>query len=120
MEIFKDFKFEAAHKLTGLPAGHKCANMHGHSYRARVVLRGRVDPKIQWIVDFAQVKEQVQPIIKRLDHAVLNDIEGLEQPTSEALAIWLWRALRPKLPQLVRIELWETATSGAIYSGEDE
>jgi 6-pyruvoyltetrahydropterin/6-carboxytetrahydropterin synthase len=120
LEIFKEFRFEAAHQLTGLPAGHKCAHMHGHSYRVRVVLRGRTDARTGWIADFADIKGVCGPLIGRLDHAVLNEIEGLEQPTTENLACWLWRKLRPTLPLLARIEIWETDTCGAVYAGEDE
>lgn len=120
MEIFKDFKFEAAHKLMGLPPTHKCARLHGHSYRARVVVSGTPDPARGWVIDYADIKDTVQPTIDTLDHAYLNDLPGLAQPTTEALALYLWRAIKPSLPSLSRLEVWETATSGVIYRGEHE
>ncbi len=120
MEIFKEFRFEAAHRLTRVPAGHKCARLHGHSYRLRVVLRGKVDPGLGWVMDFAELKAVVKPVIAELDHQYLNDIAGMEEPTAEGIARWLWRRLKPSLPMLSRLELWETATSGAAYAGEDE
>ncbi len=120
MEIFKEFKFEAAHSLPHLPVGHKCRNVHGHSYRIRVVLSGKVSAETGWVMDFAELKRVVKPLIDRLDHSFLNDIEGLSVSTSEMLAIWIWRELKPKLPNLAAVECWETQTSGAIYRGEDE
>lgn len=120
MEIFKEFKFESAHVLTGLPAGHKCGRLHGHSYRVRVVVAGAPNPARGWVMDYADIKRVAQPVIERLDHAYLNDLEGLEQPTTENLAVWLWRQLSPAIPGLARLELWETATSGVIYRGEHE
>lgn len=120
MEIFKEFKFEAAHQLYNLPPGHKCMNLHGHSYRVRVYVRGRIDPQTGWVVDFGTIKQVCQPLIDKLDHSYLNDIPGLEQSTSEVLAIYLWRAFKPKLAGMSKIEVWETATSAAIYAGEDE
>lgn len=120
MDIFKEFKFEAAHSLPHLPVGHKCRNVHGHSYRIRVVLSGKVSAETGWVMDFAELKRVVKPLIDRLDHAFLNDIEGLSVSTSEMLAVWFWRQLKPKLPNLSAVECWETQTSGAIYRGEDE
>lgn len=120
VEIFKDFKFEAAHRLPHLPDGHKCKRLHGHSYRLRVVLRGDVDPTLGWVADFADVKAAVKPLVNLLDHALLNEVEGLSQPTSENIAIWFWRRLKPSLPQLAAIQIRETATSGCIYRGEHE
>jgi len=120
VEIFKDFKFEAAHRLPHLPDGHKCKNLHGHSYRLRVVLRGPIDPALGWVADFADVKAVVKPLIQQLDHAFLNEIEGLSQPTSENIAVWIWRKLKPALPHLAEVHLSETATSGCIYRGEHE
>ncbi|MEZ6234952.1 MAG: 6-carboxytetrahydropterin synthase QueD [Phycisphaerales bacterium] len=120
MEIFKEFRFEAAHRLEGLPPGHKCAGLHGHSYRVVVFVRGKVDPATGWVMDFADVKRAVAPTIDRLDHSYLNEIDGLGQPTTEVLAQWLWRRIAPELPGLARLEVWETATSGCVYAGEDE
>lgn len=117
VEIYKEFKFEAAHRLINVPPTHKCARLHGHSYRVRVYLEGPLDPHTGWVMDFADLKHICKPLIERLDHAYLNDIEGLEQSTAERIAIWFWDRLKPSLPLLARIEVRETATSGAIYRG---
>ena len=119
MEIFKEFGFEAAHRLPNVPEGHKCARLHGHSFRVEVHVRGDVDPRLGWVMDFADVKAAVKPVIERLDHYYLNEIEGLENPTSEVLARWLWARLLPALPTLTRIVVRETCTSGCTYHGED-
>lgn len=117
MEIFREFTFDAAHRLDNLPEGHKCANIHGHTYRLRVHLAGPLDPVIGWIVDFAEVKRHVDSVLAPLDHHMLNDVDGLEQPTTERIAQWLWPRLADGLPGLTRIELWENTTSGVIYDG---
>lgn len=118
MEIFREFTFDAAHRLDHLPEGHKCARVHGHTYRLTVFLAGPLDPVVGWIVDFAEVKRAVTEVLEPLDHHLLNDVPGLEQPTTERIIVWLWDRLRERLPQVTRLELWENATSGAVYSGE--
>ena len=117
MEVFKEFKFEAAHCLAHLPDGHKCRALHGHSYRVRVFVAGKIGQESGWIVDFADIKAAMAPILSQLDHSFLNDIEGLEMPTAEHLAIWIWNHLAQSLTGLARIEIWETDTSGVIYHG---
>ena len=118
MEIYKDFVFESAHRLPNVPEGHKCAALHGHSYSVRVAIEGPVGADTGWVQDFADVKAAFKPLQKELDHRFLNDIPGLENPTSEVLAVWLWERLIEKLPQLNRIEVKETATSGCVYRGD--
>lgn len=118
MEIFKEFGFESAHFLPHVPDDHKCKRMHGHSFRVRVYVEGPVDEPIGWVIDFADIKSAVDPIIDRLDHRILNDIAGLENPTSENIAIWLWKEIHTVLPILKRIQVNETCTSGCIYAGE--
>ncbi|MFG1490976.1 6-carboxytetrahydropterin synthase QueD [Oceanospirillum sp. HFRX-1_2] len=118
MEIYKDFTFEAAHLLPNVPDGHKCGRLHGHSFFIRLVVSGEVDPHTGWIIDFGDIKKAFKPIYDRLDHYYLNDIAGLENPTSENLAKWVWKELKPLLPQLSRIEIKETCTSGCIYIGD--
>ena len=120
MEIYKEFGFEAAHRLPNVPAGHKCARLHGHSFRVRVTLRGPVDPALGWVTDFGALSAAWRPLHERLDHRYLNDVEGLENPTSELLARWIWRALAPALPALAAIEVRETCTSGCVYRGEED
>lgn len=117
MEIFKEFGFEAAHRLPNVPAGHKCARLHGHSYRVEVHVRGEPDPVTGWIMDFGDLKAAFRPIHDLLDHSYLNDVEGLENPTSEALAMWIWDRLAAELPGLCRVVVRETCTSGCAYEG---
>lgn len=118
MEIFKEFTFEAAHRLPNLPAGHKCTRLHGHSFRVAVHVAGPVAEREGWVMDFADIKSAFQPIKDQLDHYYLNEIEGLENPTSEVLARWIWTRLAPRLPGLTQLVVRETCTSGCIYRGE--
>lgn len=120
MEIFKSFEFEAAHRLPGLPPGHKCSRLHGHSYRVTVYVAGPVDIGSGWVMDFADIKTAFRPILDQLDHHFLNEIEGLENSTAEVIARWIWRRLKPLLPALSRVLVQETSTCGAVYQGEDE
>ena len=120
MEIFKEFTFEAAHRLPNVPAGHKCSRLHGHSYRVELHVRGPIGERSGWIMDFADLTEAFNPLRAQLDHYYLNEVEGLENPTSENLARWIWKRLRPTLPQLHHVMVRETCTSGCIYQGEDE
>jgi 6-pyruvoyltetrahydropterin/6-carboxytetrahydropterin synthase len=116
-EIFKQFTFEAAHRLPFVPEDHKCARLHGHSYQVEVHVGGEVDESTGWIIDFADIGKAFGLILERLDHYYLNDIEGLENPTSENLARWIWDRLQTRLPSLSRIVVRETCTSGCTYSG---
>lgn len=117
MEVFKEFRFEAAHRLPNLPPGHKCARLHGHSFFVRIHAAGPVDPELGWVIDFGDIKTAFAPILARLDHYYLNDIEGLENPTSERIAVWIWDQLKPKLPVLSCVEVRETCTAGCSYDG---
>ena len=117
MEIFKVFSLESAHRLPNVPAGHKCARVHGHSFRVEIHVRGALDEHLGWVMDFADVKAAFEPLFQRLDHHYLNDVPGLENPTSEHLARWIWRELAPALPQLSKVVVHETCTSGAVYEG---
>jgi 6-pyruvoyltetrahydropterin/6-carboxytetrahydropterin synthase len=116
-EIFKEFTFEAAHRLPHVPAGHKCGRLHGHSFRVSLHVAGAVEPKSGWLMDFGELKERFEPLYRRLDHNYLNEIDGLENPTSENIARWIWDHLKPHLPQLSQVLVQETCTSGAIYRG---
>ncbi|MBD2783396.1 6-carboxytetrahydropterin synthase QueD [Xenorhabdus sp. DI] len=116
--IFKDFQFEAAHYLPNVPKGHKCGRLHGHSFMVRLEITGEVDPLTGWLMDFADVKAVFKPIWEQLDHHYLNEIPGLENPTSEVLAKWIWEQLKPKLPQLSAVMVKETCSAGCIYRGE--
>lgn len=120
MRLYKDFSFEAAHRLPNVPVGHKCARLHGHSFLVRVTVDGPVGERTGWVMDFADLKVAFAPLHDRLDHRYLNEIAGLENPTSEVLARWIWRELQPTLPALTEIEVRETCTTGCVYRGEDE
>lgn len=117
MIIYKQFTFDSAHFLPGVPEGHKCANMHGHTYMLTVFIEGEPDEKSGWIIDYAELKNTVLQVVSRLDHHLLNDVPGLENPTSEILSVWLWNKIKPLIPGLKRIELKETPTAGVIYEG---
>ncbi|HEX8868839.1 MAG TPA: 6-carboxytetrahydropterin synthase QueD [Lentzea sp.] len=117
MEIFREFTFEAAHRLPNVPEGHKCARLHGHSYRVEVHVSGDVDTRAGWVMDFGDLKKAFVPIDAELDHRYLNDVPGLENPTSENLARWIWDRLIDELP-LSKIVVRETCTSGCVYRGD--
>ncbi|WP_434096312.1 6-carboxytetrahydropterin synthase QueD [Streptosporangium roseum] len=118
IEIFREFTFEAAHRLPNVSPGHKCARLHGHSYRVEVHVRGEVDPATGWLMDFAELKAAFKPVLDQLDHYYLNEVPGLENPTSEVLAKWIWNRLIDVLP-LSGILVRETCTSGCLYRGEN-
>jgi 6-pyruvoyltetrahydropterin/6-carboxytetrahydropterin synthase len=120
MELFKQFSIEAAHWLPNVPADHKCRRMHGHSFQIQVHVRGPVDPQLGWVMDFAEIKAAFAPVEDEIDHRCLNDVEGLENPTSENLARWLWKRLRPALPLLSKVVVQETCTSGCVFVGDFE
>jgi len=117
MDVFRVFQIEAAHYLPNVPQGHKCRRLHGHSFRIEVHVSGEVGEESGWVMDFADLKRAFQPLFDRLDHHCLNDIEGLENPTSENLARWIWARLLPALPSLSRIVVQETCTAGCVYAG---
>lgn len=118
MEIFKEFTFEAAHMLPNVPDGHKCRRLHGHSFRVAIYVAGEPGEHTGWIMDFSDIKAAFKPLHDALDHRYLNDIEGLENPTSENIARWIWQHLKATLPGLSRIEIRETCTSGCVYTGD--
>ena len=119
MEIYKDFSFDSAHYLPNLPKEHKCSRLHGHTFWLRVVIAGLVNKHSGWVMDFSHIKEFFEPLRNQLDHHFLNEISGLENPTSEVIVQWIWYRLRPRLSCLIRLELKETCTSGCIYTGPE-
>ncbi len=119
MEIFRTFTFEAAHYLPRTPEGHKCRRMHGHSFRADVYIEGEVGEDTGWIIDFADIKRAFEPLEQQLDHRLLNEVEGLENPTSENIAKWIWARLKPELPGLSKVIVQETCNTGCVYRGDD-
>lgn len=118
MELYKEFTFEAAHHLPNVPPGHKCARLHGHSFRIVIHVEGEVDAHTGWVMDFSELSAAFRPLYDCLDHYYLNEIEGLENPTSENLARWIWKYLKPTLPLLCAVAVRETCTSGCVYRGE--
>ncbi len=119
MEIYKRFTVESAHWLPNVPEGHKCGRLHGHSINIIIAINGDVDEQSGWVADFADIKSAFKPLYNQLDHHCLNHIEGLENPTSEQLCLWIWDKLQPKLPQLSRVEVCETCNSGCVYTGPE-
>ena len=117
MDIFKDFTLEAAHRLPNVPPGHKCARLHGHSFRVRLEVSGQPGTDTGWVMDFGDIKAAFKPLYEQLDHHYLNDIPGLENPTSERLAEWIWAKLKPDVPLLSAVVVHETCTSGCRYTG---
>lgn len=117
MELRKTFQFEAAHLLPHLPETHKCRRLHGHSFQAEIAIEGDCDPKLGWVMDYADMTKVFKPYWERLDHHYLNEVPGLENPTSENIAIWIWNHLKPKLPLLKEVVVAETCTARCIYRG---
>ncbi len=117
MELRKTFQFEAAHLLPNLPESHKCRRLHGHSFRVEICVEGPCDPNFGWVMDYADVTVAFQPLFQRLDHRYLNEVDGLENPTSENIALFIWDGLKPVLPQLTEVVVAETCTARCIYRG---
>jgi len=118
VELTKEYRFEAAHRLPQAPPDHKCARMHGHSFRVEVLVAGEVDERTGWFVDFGDITAVVEPLLKsELDHRSLNDVEGLENPTSEHLCRWLWQRLESRIAGLAAITVHETCTARCTYRG---
>lgn len=118
MELAKEYRFEAAHRLPKVPDGHQCGHIHGHSYRVDVHVEGEVDEILGWVIDYGDLSVTAKPLIEELDHRYLNEIDGLENPTSEMLAQWLWWRIAPEIPQLSAITVHETATSSCTFRGK--
>ena len=117
VRLSKTFHFEAAHGLPTFPPDHKCRRLHGHSFRFDVIVEGEVDPAKGYLIDYGDIKTAAQPIVKRLDHYYLNEIEGLSNPTSEVLAKWIYDQLKGSLPQMTAIVVHETCNSACEYCG---
>ncbi|MCA9242572.1 MAG: 6-carboxytetrahydropterin synthase QueD [Phycisphaerales bacterium] len=118
VRLSKTFTFEAAHFLPTFPEGHKCRRLHGHSFRVDVVVAGEIDPAVGYLVDYGAIKAACEPIRVQLDHHCLNEVPGLENPTAEMIAAWIWARLKPGLPLLAEVIVHETCTSRCEYRGE--
>ncbi len=118
MEIFNTYYIESARRLPKLPADHPCSRVHGHSFKVEIHVSGPMDAEMDWVVDFAELDAAFSPIHAQLDHHYLNEIPGLENPTTERMAQWIWQKLKPALPGLSKIVIQETHLSGCVYRGE--
>ncbi len=117
MELRKTFQFEAAHRLPHLPKTHKCRRLHGHSFKVEIAVAGQCDPRLGWVMDYAAITTAFDPIWHRLDHRYLNEIPGLENPTSEQIALWIWKKLKRRLPALIEVAVAETCTARCVFKG---
>ncbi len=118
VRLTKDFQFEAAQTLPKVPADHKCGRMHGHSFKVEISVEGEVDPATGWVYDHAEISRAMKPLVADLDHAYLNDVPGLENPTIENMAAWFWAKLAPQCRGLCEIVIHETPTARCVYRGE--
>lgn len=117
VELRKTFQFEAAHLLPFLPKNHKCRRLHGHSFQVEIAVAGECDSRLGWLIDYADISKAFQPLWEQLDHRYLNEIPGLENPTSEVLSKWIWDRLKPKLPLLTTVTVAETCNAACVYQG---
>jgi 6-pyruvoyltetrahydropterin/6-carboxytetrahydropterin synthase len=117
VRLVQDFRFEAAHRLPRVPATHKCSRLHGHSFKVGLALVGDTNPDSGWLLDFGDLEELWKPVFNQLDHYYLNEVPGLENPTSEVLAKWIWDRLKPSVPQLEQVTLFETCDARCEYRG---
>lgn len=114
-ELRRTYRFEAAHWLPRVPEGHRCRSIHGHSYELEIELGGELDPELGWVLDYAAIDAVVAPLVDLLDHVCLNEVEGLENPTSELLARWVHERVSGDLRGLQAVTVRETPTSAAVY-----
>jgi len=118
VSILKRFTFDSAHRLIGLPENHPCGKLHGHTYSVEIEVKGTINSETGWLVDFGEIKRIVKPLINHLDHNYLNEIDGLEHTTAEEVAQWFWNRIKPLLPELYRVGINETPSSGCNFFGE--
>jgi 6-pyruvoyltetrahydropterin/6-carboxytetrahydropterin synthase len=119
VRLTQELRFEAAHLLPRAPEGHKCRRLHGHSFHIEVTVEGHADPETGWFLDYGAIKKALEPVHKELDHRYLNEVQGLENPTSEHLCVWVWRRLKPALPSLSRVTVRETCEARCEYRGDE-
>ena len=118
VRLVRELRFEAAHALPQAPQGHKCRRLHGHSFRVELTVEGEVDPRTGWFLDYGEIAAVADPIRAKLDHYYLNEVAGLENPTSENIARWIWEKIKPALPSLVKVTVHETCESRCEYEGK--
>lgn len=114
-ELKQQFQIESARFLTGLGPHHPCSQMHGHSFVIILTLRGPLDPIKGWVRDYHEISTIMKPLLDQLDHQVLNNVEGLKNPTSELLAVWIFDRASQNLPELVRVTVKETPLTECSY-----
>ena len=115
MLVEKEVRFESAHLLPYYDG--PCKNLHGHSYRLVIQVQGEVDPRSGIIIDFYELHRAVKAeVLDQLDHKYLNDF--MENPTAEHIALFIWRRLKPALPGLVELRLYETTDSCIVFRGD--
>ncbi|MBK8999354.1 MAG: 6-carboxytetrahydropterin synthase QueD [Myxococcales bacterium] len=118
VRLVREYRFEAAHRLPNVPEGHKCQRLHGHSFKIEIAIAGPVNEQTGWFIDFGDLDAIWAPLYEALDHRYLNDVPGLENPTSEILSRWLWQRIKPQLPELARITVYETCDARCEYEGD--
>jgi len=118
VRLVKCFTFEAAHLLPRAPAEHKCQRLHGHSFKVELTVEGTIDERTGWLIDYGDIADAFAPLLKQLDHYYLNEVQGLENPTSENIARWIWQRVKPALPLLSCVTVFETCTARCEYRGE--
>jgi 6-pyruvoyltetrahydropterin/6-carboxytetrahydropterin synthase len=118
VRLVHEFRFEAAHRLPRVPKGHKCERLHGHSFKIELAIEGPVNPETGWFLDYGDLWKLWTPLHDRLDHNYLNEIEGLENPTSENLARWIWERVKADLPSLAQVTVFETCDARCEYRGD--
>jgi 6-pyruvoyltetrahydropterin/6-carboxytetrahydropterin synthase len=117
VELMKEYRFEAAHSLPRVPEGHKCRRVHGHSYKVELRVTGPVNQQTGWLIDFGEIDDAWADLFARFDHQNLNDVPGLENSTCENIAVYVWGAVKKKVPQLSAVTIWETGDSNCTYRG---
>jgi 6-pyruvoyltetrahydropterin/6-carboxytetrahydropterin synthase len=118
VRLVHEFRFEAAHRLPNVPPGHKCQRLHGHSFKVELAIAGPMNEQTGWFIDFGDLYDAWRPLHALLDHNYLNDVPGLENPTSEILCRWIWQKMKPAFPSLVRVTVHETCDARCEYEGD--
>ena len=114
-ELKQQFQIDSARQLKGLPPEHPCSRLHGHTFKITLTLVGELHPEIGWVRDYHEISKTMEPLIKMLDHRILNEVEGLENPTSEHLCIWLYKKAHKLIPELTRVTVSETPPTECSY-----
>ncbi len=117
MKISQAFRFEAAHRLPNVPQTHRCYRLHGHTYRVEIQLDGPVDPHTGFVADFLELEASVGKLLDQLDHRYLNEVPGLDNPSSENIAIWIFDRIKPGVPVLSSVRVYENEDCWAEYDG---